>query len=307
MAIVTPEATERWQDYRFVAGESATRVWDVVGTRSVGRALVIRPVARKNESHELDSRLIARAPEVTRPGFELIRITVNYERRDINSTESPFDEPPKIGWRTVTESDAVETDYDGNPLITSSYQGLDPPYQRDFNSKVLIYSRWEATYNEPKAEQFENTVNNSAVTLFNGLRFEAGRMRLMSYEPVEEYALDAPAVRVAYTFLIKRNRKFVGDAHQLRVLDQGTRGFYQRPDNRAIDTGYVTTPGGDRCTTPVLLDGTGRPLDPAFKVEGRPAVRSFAPQGATLEVGQYASFLVYVVYPGMPFSGLGLG
>ena len=175
-------ATERWIDRRFQKGQSATRAFDVTGVASqldAGNAVGIAARA----PHPSDDRLKAEQPDVTNPGGpNIYRVVVQYTRNgaSLNTTENPLDDPPRIRWSQGSCTEQVDVDAEGNALLNSALDPIDPPLTRDFGTLFLTVTRNESTYDVGRALAFQNKCNEDAFPIFGAGTVESGQIRVVS-------------------------------------------------------------------------------------------------------------------------------
>lgn len=142
--------------------------------------------------------------------------------------EDPFARPTQYRWRPVTQSEQVDIDADGNPILNSAGDPFSNPLQGFLNTYILEATRNEPAFNAPMAVQYQNTVNADAFTLA-GNTIQPGEALCTGIFPQSSYTLSQEYVEVTYQFEIRERLTLNGGArvtaHVFRVLDQGRQAF----------------------------------------------------------------------------------
>lgn len=305
-------ATKQWSQSSFQRGESAEDVYwvDAADESAAGYA---SGVPQQSTSHLRDLRLLAQVP-VVRPlvigalyevRVRFVRLRTGQEQQE----EDPLDQPPIIHWQIGISSEAVDADPDGNPLV-NTVGDLFENQTEEFLSLFLDYTRNESTFDIQKALAFSNKTNSDTLTIRgpNGdMRVDPGQ-GLCRFINAEPYAINAPFVPVKYSF------EFREDGFIRRLVDQGLNGIWSDSGTNRIGQFCNAATPAQIITTPVRLDGSGKPLkfgDVEIKVidkSGNPQapVAGKAPAGATIEKKTGATFLNWKRKKTIAFAGLGL-
>jgi hypothetical protein len=295
MAVVT----EDWSKRTFVAGESAQRTFLVTGALDEIEAAAAVPVL-SGSSHPLDVMLLAGEPEVRTMAPGTYEVAVAYQSNELDGgSSSAVDTAMRFQWDFGEVSEEVEIDADGNPIVNSAGDPLEPPLVRSLAVVYLTVTRWEHTYEVEKALAYIDHQNSDVITVQGQGVLQPGRMRCVSYRPQQSLKKDTKNFPVEYRFELRAN------GFDWRVIDAGYNGWH---DSSGVKPGKIKTPAGKDAGSPVRLDGQGKPMESAFKVEGSTAVvapRVFVP-GALLERTQHATFIRFRRLPWAPFSGLNI-
>lgn len=296
------EATERWADRQLTKtkdGWTAVRAWDVIDCDDEFQAVSVVGVVR-GQGHPLSSAMTCKQIDSTAvsPTFYSVRATYS-SQTDGDTGGGGAESAATIHWETVTNSEPVDRDADGNPITNSALDPFDPPLTRDFNDKVLVVTRAEPFYDPIAKGVWENTVNNGPVT-FMGIAFPAESLRCLSIQPGREYSDADTSVLVEYRFLYRR------DLQKARVLDQGFGAWFT--SNNTQTKGELYTGQGTQVTKPKLLNGKGKPLDVTLKVERKydPVELGASPVGAEVEANASAAWLLWRLYKRTDFTRIGL-
>jgi hypothetical protein len=309
--------TERWSARKYVQAKSAERGWDVTGVADEEAARqAVGAAAAPGAQFPLDNRLwVLTAPEVTRtgPASYFVRAQFAFPKSGTFTPpdRSPLDMPTKWLWDSGVISEPTDVDADNLVLINSAglpFSGLtaDIPYL------ILVATRNEFRYDIAKAIAYSGTFNTDSFTIpLTPGPVEPGQALCISYKPTRDYDATSQYVPVAYTlWLRKGNVKDADnywDSWKHRLRDQGKTGWYSK--SGTITPGGFTGDGNKRPDEPVLLDGTGKPLNTQWKVEGNSPVSPTSPvldPRLVEKTGTTAVYLKYRKHKGMPFSGLGI-
>lgn len=307
------EVTSVWSESSLSLGVSAREVFNVSGVTSRRDALNANgppygAVPRYLNSHPEDTTLLASAPVATTmtPGV-MYRVEVNYAPLGLTlgiAPPNPLNEPPKFSWASEEESEQIDIDLFGNPLITSNGDSIDPPAEITVTSRIIRVTRWLNQYDVGEADQFEWTTNDDPVSipLCSG-QIPEGCMLCRSIMPLGEYDHRATAILVQYLFAV---RAF---GWEWRFLDSGYRGWYKDTTTNKNKVGEFFTKEGTQCSRPVRLNGKGKPYDIdsiIMEKSAKTAIEIGKPAGATIVDTGFAIFLKYFRYDGNDFSGLGI-
>lgn len=174
--------------------------------------------------------------------------------------------------------------YEG-PVINSALDAFDPAPEFEDDIEVLRITRNVFPYDDVLASGFRGTVNNAAVTIhkpdygftkdipaFCGRihQFSARFMvdleyRVKYYELTIEVHIRKDSWRLIVPDKGLRRRAAVGDTTETGITISASNLDLNRPQLVAI-----RDPSGNPITTPVLLNGRGRPLMPSSPTSGLP-------------------------------------
>ncbi len=198
---------------------------------------------------------------------------------DDGSTD-PTNRPIYVEWREGKETIASSYDINGQPLMSSSRERLEPR-EHTLDTFVVTIYKWETHYNARKRLDYSNTCNSDAVHLLN-YDLNPGEVALRSYTPTDRIQYRASGeqvtlmVEVAYVLELRGTLKD-GDGNDLldgdictgfydRKADVGRLGFYIDPASSDTKLGRIGVKAADGSgfspiSSPVpLLDGI--PIDP---------------------------------------------
>lgn len=236
--------------------------FDVSGVETGMQAEQAPGIPKFNETYpEFPNSFRCSGVVVTRPSFTLWRVVCSFAV-PVDGNEHPPDQPenkllelPRIFWQIGGTDAPVETDADGAPLLNSAGEPFDPQLMRMVNTVWLTIQRYEgAPFDVQRALYFSNTVNDAPVT-FQGMIIDAGQIRCVSINPVNDYTTDSIWIDTAYHFELR------ADGFKWRVKDEGANGFIE--DSGVMKT-PIFTPEKSRLGF-ALLDGTGKPRDTSLK------------------------------------------
>lgn len=309
--------TENWSDRLYQRGIRGRRGWVVtqVADEDAARAAVGSD-AELGTAFPQDSRLkILTQPEVSNwKGPAAYHVVANFDRADNQPTPTDDDrlaKKPRYRWRSATVTEAADVDAQGIPLLNSAYAPFDQQPTRTFGTRFLTITVWHTDYDVALAAEYENSCNADEITLprTGGKKVEPGQMLCHSIEPTHDYDGDTEFVQVAYTFELRRgNLKEVDgywDPFKFRIPDRGYTGWY---DDSGLKSGTFINSAKQRVAEPVLLDGTGKPIDTSFKIEGDKTPTSFQVDTPFVieDTGYDAVMLKYYKFPFKPFTALGI-
>jgi hypothetical protein len=299
----------------------ASRSYDVSGTSREDEALRAvdsrERIPQDGETHPLSAllRVTERTASQVAPNYW--RVSVRWTIPDPGDlprdAREALNEFPEVSWSLERESEAIDRDAYGNPIINAAGDAFDPPLTEARNRRVLTILVNEPFYDLERAAAFENRVNlmdwrpTRLATI--GL-VEKYTMQCLGYVPVGSYQLDPVPLfyRCQYQFVIDP----LGFAR--RLLNQGTAGWYQlgAPKYRADFYQFNgDSKQSERVTNPIRLDPVGKPISTAFRVGKTMKTAIANPSPLPREVGvewtqdRLATFLIYQTKFARDFAELG--
>lgn len=283
---------------RFRRGIDAHDEWQVTGASTGSEALDAPGVPHQNDSHPWDVLLLAQQPTVTREGFNLYLVSVDYVRLGGSGSNpdpnDPLNAPLVYRWEMGNTTESVDQDAEGNAILNSAGERFDPPPTKNIGTLFLTVRRNEPSYDPAIALTFQNKRNSDP---FFGA--QPGQALCLSIAPNAEYAEDAEYIPVDYHF------EFRADKFRHRIMDQGLNGWFN--DNGTLKLAPFYMNITDRAGAAVLLDGTGKPIESSIKVAGNETpVAHQSPSPATIEDTGEAIFLIFEKYGERAFAPLGL-
>ena len=239
---------------------------------------------------------------------------------------NPLDRPPRFQWQSANET--VPTDVAEDPqhlcILNSAGFPFDPSPTGDYPYRVLTVTRYEPSYQVGLANTYEGSFNSDAVNIPLAGSVEPGQMLCKTYEPMSDFDVNTPFLRCRYTFWVRKgNVKDADgnwDAFKHRILDQGYIGWFS--SGGQTQSGAFAHAGTNQpATQPVLLDGTGQPVNASDWVildqNGTPQTPVAAPNALSANLLETSTaptpqgvsnvvFLKYYKHGPAPFSALNL-
>lgn len=236
--------------YRVISNdpqESPQAVRAVVPARGTAFPTDARAFARKRSARRLDD---------TRLVWE---VTITYEFRVNDPTESPLDEPPKIRWTSSLERVPIIKDLEGKAILNSAGDYPDPPPERDM-VVWTINIQFNLASVPSGIRSFAGAVNEDAISI-EGETIAAERARVIGLDISDVQERNEIQFRTV-TLVIAAIDDEDTDGFDLSILDQG---FRVKEDGELVDILIEDEEGNKaRPSSPVLLDGSGGKLtDPS--------------------------------------------
>lgn len=213
------------------------------------------------------------------------RVKVDYTYYD-----NPLAVPPKVSWRRVTTTEAVDRDVNGDPLLNSSKEPYDPPITEEYHDRVLRIEYNMASFNQAAYDQYIGSINSAAwvpasltvgetIVTFPkytvkclGIDGDPARVgnilfsRVVAEFQIRDDGLDDGGTPAAYPIGWRR-----------RLLDQGFREIVDGQPKAILDA------EGNPLTNPVRLDGSGAKLadtaDPVWNIYTTKKLKDFGDLG----------------------------
>lgn len=181
----------------------------------------------------------------------VVEVKYSTDLTQLSRTDNPLDAPAEIGWSFASTTVVVEKDRNGNAIVNSAKQPINPPLTRERYALVLNYSANRPTYDPIQALDFMDTVNDSS---FYGA--SAGQCRLTKWNAVRKVGnIDGT---VDYYWVHDIEIHFLPNGWAEELQDRGplelVSGKLKEPP-AGETSGLVSA-------EPRLLDGNGRFLDP---------------------------------------------
>lgn len=234
-----------------------------------------------------------RAREVAaREGYEW-HVQCSYSsEREIE--ENPLDDPPNYDWETEQYQEAVFKDEEDKGVLNSAGDPYDPPGQKDMSRRAVTIER-NLAFVPTWIMNYEDAVNSDAITL-DGISVAVGHAKCQRVSVSRWNTRNEISYRTV-RILIHLSKK----DWNFRPLDIGFRRkfgtkripirYWYDPDANGgagdtilLDPNHSKWKEGVEPTAPVLLDGSGQPLeDPTI---------------------DNAVFRNHVIYERLPFSAL---
>lgn len=267
MAIVT----ENWSD-RSYSRTRATKGYVVTGVANESEAEAAVPY-QKGSSHPLNATLIAESPEAdSQRGPNAFHVVVTFTTdAEPNVVEDPFTQTPEIDWDIGNELQQFDADVDGNPIVNSAGDPLDPPPAWDVGTIGCVIWKWKQSFNPVAALQFQNTIVAQTFSFFGMFTIDRGQGRCIAIRPAGAYKVeDTEKVRVGHYFEFRKGKEGITnlsghDGFWGRSRDQGRNSFIVGGDKRKLCDNL-----GVEVSVDQPLDGTGVPLVTAHRLYVNP-------------------------------------
>lgn len=261
--------------------------WTVIDADEADDALNATGLPIYNQELVPGSTFRVRARTPSRIAPRTWEVTVEYaippagEFTGGGDPNDPLSRPMRIRWGVRPYSKAMQVDATNRPIRNSAGVFFDPLPETEVYIETLSILRNESTYDRAKARQFRNHVNNN--------QFVVGNTTILPYEckcvyigPSSEFEATATYIEIEYQFEIAGDLRAdstpneSGFPFDFHVVDQGTRGWFNDGTNNRLGffCTYEVDSGNNYVTRvidePVLLDGTGKPIDTAIRVTNKP-------------------------------------
>lgn len=255
---------------------NAYREFTVVGTTVASEALAaVDPstglaIPQEKEGHDANpDRILCVGPEVVdSKGVDYWVIGCNYQASDTGGsgtepdhTEDPLQEPAEIQWDHAEETEPVDRDLGNRPILNTA--GF-AEYQV---SRTVAYKKFRIVKNFPffdllLAKAYDNSVNSAPITLGLGITAAAQHLRCVSIVPAAPYRASATYIPIAFNFELVSEGTLGLYPFQHRLMDQGSEGWTSGGKHFKFTVSGADGP--EEVSSPVRLDGTGKPLTPVF-------------------------------------------
>ena len=270
---MTPTADGRW---------TASRTWLVSGAKNETEARGAQPlpgtppIDQIGNSHPECPILLVRSHNFAcDEGAFTWTITANYEipvgeASSINNDTSLLTRLPVVSWGMGTYSLNTDVTIKKNPVVNACGDPFDPPLSRSIPEYHFRISQWEASFDIQNARRFALHVNDANLQL-GPIKVLRGELFCASIFPIEEYAIGAKSVHVAYDFVMRIDNRVDGDSSypfQTHLVNKGRRGFWLDTSTTRFGEFYQSDGSGgyERVSSDVLIDLNGIPLDSTIKV-----------------------------------------
>lgn len=256
---------EQWKERRWTPGKYAREVWVVVDAASEAAAFAAVGIAGMS-IYQRDGTLFAEAPEIRaiNPGHSY-ELTFTWRPLEQMTSEQisvaqAIAEPAAYSFAYQRASVPADKDAQGVPAINSAGDPLETTFDRSVTTLIFYVERNEATFDPLLPLDYVDHVNSNAV-VFMGKTFDPGLVCCREYAPVGVIHAADPYVRIRYGFEFSKN-----GFYEYR-MDQGYRGV--RLNGGTLEHLDLEDKNGQKATTAVPLDGTGRPIDTtSFRCHG---------------------------------------
>jgi hypothetical protein len=327
--------TELWSARALTWGRSATRAALVVNTTTATAAIqdaIATLSAGVGASHPQDGRLYVAdqgAIGVSNEGGPTTwRVTFNYTRKDGGAGAAGGDEllAKRTRWRWTpgTAGETTDNDLHGNVIANSAGSPFQPKAMREYPTLQLEAYRYVSRFDLPLALRFMGKNNSNGFTIAQFGRVEPGQVRCLFIGPTQDFIEvrdgEQPPVEICHRFEIRNaavSGEFNDPGFKLRVLDK-SRGGWALVDGKLTPGEFSTkTPTGGYVEVgeEILLDGTGKPIDPEIRIGTKAATVKTPVSGPTTFYGEDkkigtdkgpkgATYRIFEVFESIDFSPL---
>lgn len=302
------EVTKKWSVLSY-NGEEAEEVYQVIGVSNAIQAQIAPGIPQLNTGYPGKPQLKSLLPVVSSGGYGLYEVTVryaippagNWQEQEIN----PVDRATRIRWEIGNSSEPIDLALDASnqwavPILNSAGDPYDPPIHEDFGTLFLHVYKFVTDFDLIMAMNYRNAVNTDAFTVLGRYSVSPGQSRCVLMGIPADYNINATWVEAQLTL------EFRADGFDRRLLDKGYRGWQEV--SGTTSSAPFTDVSGNNVTAPILLDGTGKPLDSTIKVNGQTPVEApdgfGLPSGVEVEQQTSARFLKYQTKKKLAFAPL---
>lgn len=261
MAVVT----QKWSNRPLAKtpdGYEAELVWEVTGVSTQQEAIAAVGVAI-NTSHPASSSLRCNYISADTPrGPMLWEVRARFATGTFGDNTAPLSQPMRLRWRPGNITEPIGKDRVGKPILNSANTAFATNFTKPYSTLYLTVHRNEPFYNIQKALTYRNRVNKDQFNVLNAGTVEPGQCMCLDIYPTHDYPAIGTVshVEVAYEFEFRDGKH----PFQPRGVDQGPTGYYS--DGGTVRPGNFTDGDGTTLVTDVMLDGTGKPIDPGVRV-----------------------------------------
>ena len=191
-------------------------------------------------------------------------ITCNFSTKAGDSeeeNENPLARPPKHSWSGATRETHPLKDLNGKIFQNSAFWRFSPAIGIPTTDGVLKIVRNEAVFDEARAEEFSNVLNENA---WRGRR--AGTVKCLPPSGDECFEKGIHYVKVTYTFHIRREG---WPETEEEVLDEGPFELKLNADGNPVGDKVHEDADGVSHTEMIALDGKGKALSLAKRQAGQ--------------------------------------
>jgi hypothetical protein len=201
----------------------------------------------------------------------LYRISATYRTPELEGLddEDPEEEPQKVRWRwkSGTISRQISHDTANLPIVNSAGTPYAEAFDDEERTKIITVWRKEPFYDVSFANFMEGCVNSIPMNVL-GVPWGIGNVMCRHVEPTDDQDIDATVVEVEYEFELRSGYR----PWDLRVMDQGYDGWVSRSGEAKTGKFYYAE-GTEPIDDPVLLDGTGKPINTSVVVKSDPVAK----------------------------------
>lgn len=263
----------------------ASITWEVDGVANELEAAAAVPSAALGSPHPLSTTMAVANVDAQEPRKGLWEVTANYNAQAAKgSGNGQLLGETRFSCRPRTIEVPFDLDIDGNPIINSAEDALDPPDTREVTVWDYVVSMEQPFFDSDIARPFFNAVNlDPLITPFG--TFPALEAQCKGIMPVEDFIVGKKKIRVEYVFEHRKRADFPNVPDNMSPFDtgfpdMGFNAYYQtggRNGTRKKDKIYSARNGP--ITTAVRLDGGGAPWENQTYKVGQALEASSSGQG----------------------------
>jgi hypothetical protein len=312
-SIFSTLATERFSDRRLgiVAGAwTATRSWIVTGVTDDEAAA--DATVPHGDPHPLNGNMhVADRTVVRFKGPLVYLVTATYRFGDVGGGYSdPTMEPTQILPDLQEDGGPSEVDSYKNPVVNSAGNPYDPAAGTIFTQTATFTARKVLPfYDISVAMAVMNHVNAAPFTIANFGTADKYQAYCFYYRPAQAYTKLSPYVLVEAKIGVRPG----DNPWAPRIVDKGKWGWYFDTEFAIEVKGQFCNKAGVLYDSDVLLDGTGKPIDPQWYVSDgagnaiAPVKNPSLPSGLSIDSELSSAHVTQLVWNNLfaaDFSGL---
>lgn len=245
----------------------ATESFTVTGTSSKSEA--IDAVVAQYPTHPDNPAMKINPPIADVAGFNVWRVTAEYTFINIEIYDSALEYPTVYRAEIETMMVPTDKDLDGNPIVNSAGDPVDPPAVIAENVLVIYCRRAVPAFSLAMGMEYTWSVNASAFVLPGAGTIGADQGLCRGLMPVSEWKYGDPYVIIEGAFAFRRGEI----PWRYFMKDQGRNAWYSDSGNKI---GSIAKENGDLPGIDVALDGTGKPIITNWKVLKDPVAKTVA-------------------------------
>ncbi len=202
-----------------------------------------------------------------------------FEAPEIEGIDQPEREKPRWKWDESQVEKSIAHDINGKPIVNSAGAPFGSEFSQTIPTEILHFWTWQPFYDPSGANALKGRANSEAM-LVAGISVAKEQVLCKSIKPTSEQNADSEGVEVEYVFEIQPGYR----PWQTRAIDWGHMGWGVSvnagfPPVATVATGefYHSAKGTDPVSDPVMLDGTGKPINELIVVRAGANDEFFAP------------------------------
>ncbi len=223
-----------------------------------------------NQGHPLNPLITLQWVGLEEYNFNLSRARALWKQTAGDTTDNtdPLKQPPVMNVTRATEAKQTDRDAFGNPLVVSTGDAITGAH-RNFFLRQFTITRNEPYWDPRLDAAYSDTYNVAPFAPLGFPAMEPGQCRCLSILPAGPVTKTMKYVPVVYSFEyaqgVTKDKTGVWDAFMLVQLDAARSGWYD-PGTGTPARGHFVGADNNLVQFDVLLDGTGKPIDPTIKI-----------------------------------------